>query len=412
MWTANSRWSALWVALVASIISASAASAQTYTVLYEFPGGTGGGDPEAGVILVPPGGTGGGGLVGGCGPHPCIYGTALVGECGSHPCALVYGLGARHTPTQLASVAGAANGGQVTSGVILDAAGNFDGTTPHGGKFNQGQIYQVDSTGPPRVLYSFTGLADGGHPYSGVVSDPEGNLYGVTASGGDNLCPFGCGVIYKVDMSGHETVLYRFLGGSEGFAPNAVIRDAAGNFYGTAAGGTSNAVCPLGTCGIIFRLDSSGNYTVLHTFAGGTGDGANPFSGVIRDPAGNLYGTTEYGGALGQGVVYELELPSRNLKLLHSFSGGADGNLPLAGLARDSQGNLYGTSSGGGSGTPGYGIVYKLDTSGNLTSLHDFSGVDGAYPFAGVTLDSTGNLYGTTPLGGAHGNGVVFEIQP
>jgi uncharacterized repeat protein (TIGR03803 family) len=169
--------------------------------------------------------------------------------------------------------------------------------------------YKLDAARHETVLYSFTGGADGGEPNAGVVRDSAGNLYGTTLLGGNTVaCPSsfilhgGCGVVYKLDTTGQETVLYSFTGGADGGYPYAgVIRDSAGNLYGT----TSNYF-GAGGYGVVYKLDTAGNYTVLYTFTGGN-DGGNPFAGVIRDSAGNLYGTTRYGGKEGGGVVFRVK---------------------------------------------------------------------------------------------------------
>jgi uncharacterized repeat protein (TIGR03803 family) len=141
---------------------------------------------------------------------------------------------------------------------------------------------------------------------AGVIGDGAGNLYGTTSAGGT----LGAGVVYKLDAAGHETVLYSFTNGADGGVPTAgVIRDSAGNLYGTAAGGgiTTGVCAPYLGCGVVFRLDAAGHYTVLHSFTGGA-DGGGPYkAGVIRDFAGNLYGTTGFGGTANGGVVYKIK---------------------------------------------------------------------------------------------------------
>ena len=162
---------------------------------------------------------------------------------------------------------------------------------------------------------------------------------------------------------------------------------------------------------VIAATPALANEIVLHNFAPISPHGANPSSGVIRDSAGNLYGTTSYGGSSNAGVVYKVE-PTGHLAVLYSFTGGADGGNPNAGVIADSAGNLYGTTVGGGSSAcfNGCGVVYTVDTTGHETVLHSFSGADGGNPQAGVIRDSAGNLYGTTKSGGTSTYGVVFEI--
>lgn len=253
------------------------------------------------------------------------------------------------------------------------------------------------------VLYSFTGGADGGHPEAGLILDAAGNLYGTTAGGG----AANAGVVFKLDTAGREMVLYSFTGGADGNGPNSgVIRDAAGNLYGTTSIGGNLSTCHLAGCGVVFKLDTTGKETVLYSFTGGA-DGAGPEAGVMHDSAGNLYGTTYDGGASGFGVVYKVDTASQET-VLHNFTGGPDGRNPLAGVILDPAGNLYGTTGGGGANT---GSVYKVDAAGQETVLHHFTGHgDGNSPSGGVVRDPAGHLYGATYYGGASGFGVVFEL--
>lgn len=269
------------------------------------------------------------------------------------------------------------------------------------------------------VLYNFSGGADGGSPHGGLVADSAGNVYGTATEGGISAsCQgFGCGVVYELDTSANETVIHSFTGKSDGAYPYAtLVRDTAGNFYGTTAyGGSAAAACAsnqLPGCGVVFRVDPAGQqFLVLHSF--GMSDGNNP-SSLIRDGAGNLYGTTSSGGAFEQGVVFKLSA-SGKYSILHSFTGGSDGANPLASLIEDTVGNLYGTTFGGGNQGCGCGVVFKLDTAGNETVLHSFAGSaqgDGANPVAPLFQDSSGNLFGTTEYGGtSSGNGTVFEVD-
>lgn len=290
------------------------------------------------------------------------------------------------------------------AGVVRDPAGNLYGTAFDGGIANRGVVYKVDASGRQTVLHTFTGGADGGDPYAGVIRDSAGNLYGTGIVGG----PFNLGVIFKIDGAGQETVLYSFAGGASGASPyGGVILDPAGNLYGTTGG-------LLGTnCGVVYKLDTAGHQTVLHSFTGGS-DGCQPAGGVIRDSASNLYGATADGGTAGAGAVYKVDAAGHET-VLYSFTGGADGKRPGAGVIRDSEGNLYGTTAAGG--TAGAGVVFKLDASGQETVLHDFKGPDGASP-GGVILGSAGNLYGTTSGGGKYagacaltGCGVVYKLD-
>jgi uncharacterized repeat protein (TIGR03803 family) len=282
------------------------------------------------------------------------------------------------------------------------------------------------------VLYSFGSTpTDGYYPGGGLVVDSSGNLFGTTAEGSDTLCDlaevYGCGVVYELVKSSNgymEKVLYSFGSSSptsDGASPQAgLIMDAAGNLYGTTTyGGSSNCLVDIGVdgCGTVFELvKSSTGYTenVLYAFTGF--DGAYPLAGLLMDSSGNLYGTAQGGGAYGYGVVFELVNSSGTYveKVLCSFGGTAtDGTSPAAGLLMDSSGNLYGTAQGGGA--YGYGVVFELvNSSGTYVEkvLYSFGGTatDGAYPVAGLLMDASGNLYGTTSQGGAYGKGTVFEL--
>jgi uncharacterized repeat protein (TIGR03803 family) len=268
-----------------------------------------------------------------------------------------------------------------------------------------------------KVLYTFTGGTDGGFPRARVIRDKKGNLYGTATWGGNLTCNSGngCGVVYKLTKTGIETVLYSFAGGKDGATPSAaLIRDAKGNFYSTTAAG-GNSGCLNQGCGTIFKVDTKGKETVLYTFTGRT-DGGSPSSALIMDKAGNFYGTASIGGNLncgqyGCGVVYKL---SKNGKesVLYSFNG-TDGSAPrVDSLAVDTKGNFYGTTQLGGDPTCMCGVVFKLTTTGKETVLHTFTGgaTDGSYPLSGVNPDTKGNLYGTAFGGGANGKGIAFTI--
>ena len=259
------------------------------------------------------------------------------------------------------------------------------------------------------VAHNFSGVSDGANPLNGLLIDGSGNLYGTANNGGASSA----GVVFKIDKSGVETILYNFSGGTDGANPEGVlIADKAGNLFGTtSAGGASGA-------GTVFRVTAAGKETVLYSFSGAA-DGAVPEAGLVRDAAGNLYGTTTAGGANGNGVVFELRAPKRKSaawteQVLYSFGTGADGATPVAGLSFDSAGNLYGTNSAGGD--YGYGTVFQLVPSASGWTeniLHSFQNADdGAVPYAGLISDKTGNFYGAATEGGTAGGGTIFELTP
>jgi len=266
----------------------------------------------------------------------------------------------------------------------MDTAGNLYGTTPFGGASGQagsGTVFKLDTSSNLTVLHNFTG-SDGANPQAGLVMDKAGNLYGTTVFGGQPGGG-GSGTVFKLDTSLNLTVLHSFTPGSDGQEPYAgLIMDAAGNLYGTtrAGGSSTSSNCQgtaLGGCGTVFKLDTSGNETVLYSFKGGD-DGAVPYAGLVMDALGNLYGTTNQGGSgpctganavlIGCGTVFKLDT-SGNETVLHSFTGGSGGAFPRndGRLVMDAAGNLYGTTAQGGSGPcgnlgglGGCGTVFKL----------------------------------------------------
>lgn len=308
---------------------------------------------------------------------------------------------------------GGTDGAGPSSGLIWDAAGNLYGTTAGGGltagcEFGSvgcGVLFRLDSKDNETALYSFTGYpTDGELPAGGLVRDKQGNFYGTTYYGG----AYDVGTVFRVDRNGKETVLYSFTGGEDGANPSSgVVLDNAGNLYGTTPyGGDFSCTLegPYG-CGVVFRIDTTGQETALYTFTGGA-DGGFPTAGLIWDQRGNLYGTTEVGGLPSSGVVFKLDLAGKET-VLYSFTGRGDGGYPSAGLVLDEAGNLYGTTQYGGdlSCAPlqdfGCGNVFKLQPNGKEISLYNFTGgADGFSPAAAVVLDSQGNIYGTTPSGG------------
>jgi uncharacterized repeat protein (TIGR03803 family) len=246
------------------------------------------------------------------------------------------------------------------------------------------------------VLYTFTGGVDGREPYAGLVRDKAGNLYGTTYAGG----AFGMGTVFKVAQSGKETVLHNFSGAPDGANPLAgLVRDASGNLYGaTLVGGTEGN-------GAVFKVDKTGKETMLCSFKEG-----NPAGSLVLDPAGNLYGTTNVGGLYGFGSVFKVNKTGKETRLYSFVGGHFDGEYPIAGLIRDREGNLYGTTYGGGN--YGYGTVFVLAKHGGQTVLHSFAynHGDGEFPYAGLVRDARGNLYGTTTGGGFFG-GTVFRVS-
>ena len=336
-----------------------------------------------------------------------------------------------------------ANGAYPQANLIQDSNGNLYGTASYGGVTNYyGDVFLLAPSGKETVLHSFAG-SDGAVPYFGsLIRDAGGNMYGTTSSGGDLMCQAsgskGCGAVFKLAPDGKETVLYSFVGGRGGYVPfRGLLLDAKGILYGTTSvGGTYDQG------GTVFSVDSiTGKHTVLYNF-NGPPDGQYPEAGLVQDAKGNLYGTTAFGGTVnsncgnqGCGTVFELKPGGKGgwtESILYSFTGGTDGYAPEQ-LIRDSAGNLYGTTNiGGGSSCyngVGCGTVFKLSPGQKggwietvLYKFTGFPGKDGAYPYGVLALDSAGNLYGTTAMGGGSaacspsgvtvGCGTVFKIDP
>jgi len=311
----------------------------------------------------------------------------------------------------LYSFTGGNDGYSPDSALVMDVEGNLYGTAAMGGAYNQGTAFMLTPKGVLTVLYTFTGGTDGGTP-NGMIPGADGNFYGTTSWGGD----FGRGTVFKLTPTGEESVLYSFTGGADGGEPFATpIFDEQGNLYGTTPyGGLPGLNCHGETCGVVFELTPDGTETVLHSFS--DSDGGQPVASLARDKYGNLYGTTFYGGTTDYGIVFKLA-PDGTETVLHNFdslSGGDDGFYPTANVILDSKGNLYGTATQGGPG--GAGVVFRLTQSGKFKVLYSFIDYkDGDYPAAGLLRDAEGNLYGTT-LGDQGGccqgvqNGSVFEI--
>ena len=409
----------------------------TLSVLYTFTGGPDGAIPGAGDGSAPLALDKEGDLYGTTG----YGGSVTSPWCKVNPnCGVVFKVNRAGKESVLHAFTGPPDGNEPFDGVIRDEEGNLYGTTFIGGDAAQaaGTVFKLDGAGKETVLHNFANSPDGAGAWGGVIRDGEGNLYGTTWAGGD--APSEWGTVFKLDPAGKETILYNFTGGADGAGPSAsLIRDCEGNLYGTTVsggdGGAPGYNCTRNGvgCGVVFKLDPNGKETVLHSFTGGA-DGATPF-GLTRVPDGTLYGVAAYGGGSfgpstaggsnGNGVVFKLE-PQGKFSVLHTFTGGADGALPFGTPLRIGA-DIYGTAYAGGNQTSalcgdyGCGVIYKLDANGNETVLYTFSGyADGDDPSQGLVTDGKGNLYGTTEYGGdiasptpacyGYGCGVVFKL--
>jgi uncharacterized repeat protein (TIGR03803 family) len=380
---------------------ASPAHAQTLTVLYAFTGSPDGNSPFGGVVRDAAGN---------------FYGTTELG--GAYGRGTVFKVNSSGTETVLHSFGRGTDGAYPFAGVVRDAAGNLYGTTEFGGAYGLGTVFKVSSEGKEKVIATFsdggyTGV-NGCYPTGGLLLDKAGYLYGTTSgcgSGYDIL-----GEVFEMDRQGnHFQLLHSFHGPPhDGASPNytSLQIDKNGNLYGvTDQGGAVGA-------GVVYELSASGSYTVLHSFAGGKTDGCYPYGTPALDGKGTVYGTTEQCGSHGQGIVWKLSSNGTET-VLHDFDyfghgRSGDGAYPLAGVIRDEKGNLYGTTCAGGSARSS-GSLYMLTPTGVETVLHDFIVEEGGWcPKAGVIRDSNGNLYGTTPeidhVDSAYGT--VWEYTP
>ena len=389
--------------MLAACTLGSSANAQTFKVIYTFPD-TRGNYPQGTLLL----------------HQGILYGTTLEGGRAGDGSVFELAINSEHSRA-LYSFESSPDGATPVSGLVRDSAGNLYGTTAAGGSSNVGTVFTLTAGGVETVLHNFVGIPDGYQPIGGLVRDASGNLYGTTQYGGVT-CPnggIGCGMVFKIDPSGNFTALHDFTG-TDGFSPQGTLLLQGQNLYGTTAGGGLNGT------GSVFAVNATtGTTKLIYSFpqpGGLTGSsGFSPVAGLISDGAGgNVYGTTTQGGAgpfgnyNGYGVVFSVRLLTGEETVLHTFNGN-DGVQPYAALVRDKAGSLYGTTEFGGAafvagGNPGYGTIFKLDVAGNFTTLYSFAGkADGAQPYAGLTLDSMGNIYGAAQLGGL-GGGTVFEI--
>jgi uncharacterized repeat protein (TIGR03803 family) len=335
-----------------------------------------------------------------------ICGTASGG--GTHANGTVYELNFKsRLLTVLHSFIGAPDGADPIGGLVQDSIGNFYGVAYRGGANNFGTVFEQSLTGEFTLLHSFAGRpSEGIGPAGSLVLDPSGDLFGTTYNGGDTK---GWGTVFEYSATVFTTLRTFDPGGA---LPRAGLHLQEGKLYGTTSGGYGTWYGMYG--GTVFEVGVS---KPLYTFTGGT-EGAQPMGGLIGDSQGNLYGTTAAGGqgsfGLGNGVVFKVNSASGEETVLHTFTG-PDGSTPAAGLAWDSQGNLYGTATLGGA--YGHGTVFKLDSSGNFTTVHSFTGgSDGAKPYAGLAVDAKGNILGAASAGGSAtapgGYGTLFVISP
>jgi uncharacterized repeat protein (TIGR03803 family) len=282
--------------------------------------------------------------------------------------------------------------------------GMFYGTAVAGGAIGAGSVFRMDSAGNMVVLHSFA-AEDGYNPFAGLIQGPDGTFYGATARGG-GVSPWNPGTVFRMDAAGKVTTLHSFVtnGGNAPFAP--LVRTPDGSFYGTTSiGGASNS-------GIVFRLDAAGVFTPLHSFVARIPPGLflAATSSLMLAADGDLYGTTRFGIGNG-GTIFRMDT-SGNVTTLHAFTGD-DGASPNGPLIQATDASFYGaTEAGGPEGFGGAGTAFRMDPSGDVTTLHFFSTTDGGgfHPFAGLLRAADGFFYGTALRGGSSSRGVVFRM--
>jgi uncharacterized repeat protein (TIGR03803 family) len=316
---------------------------------------------------------------------------------------------------------GGSDGAESWAAPIMDAAGNFYGTTAFGGNGagcpvashgGCGTVYKIASDGTESVLHAFRGNDDGRYPVGGLTLDEDGNLYGTTQLGGSSDCQLmGCGTVFKIAPNGDETILHAFRDDDVDAAGpvTGLVRDSSGNLYGAGLGGGP------AHAGAIFKIATDNTYSIVHTFTGTAKQQGNPNSLMI-DRFDNIYGTSgyraEYEYCVHCGTIFKLSRTGV-FSTVHVFP--KDTPMPDGALVKDSAGNLYGTTYAGGPTVCGCGTIFKLANDGSLTTLYSFQGgTDGRWPLGGMAMDRSGNLYGATAAGGTacgSGCGTLFKLD-
>lgn len=383
----------------------------TFTTLANF-NGANGAHPHASLIQATDG---------------SFYGTTYAGGTSSNcanGCGTIFKISPAGTLTTVYNFclqSGCADGASPFGGLLQAPDGNFYGTTVYGGAHNKGTVFKMTPGGTLNVLHSFAGYpTDGANPYAGLLLGNGGNFYGTTKLGG----AYKFGTVFSITPTGTVTILNNF-DNSEGAYPYAtfITEPNGGYYYGaTPFGGPSNSGCQNGSCGILFKITSAGKMIFPHNFKGGS-DGAAPYAPLSQGSNGKFYGVTYQGGtssncSYGCGTVFNYTNAGEILTTLHSFVGyPTDGALPSGAMVQATDGNFYGTTIGGGAycATVGCGSIFKMTPTGTLTMLHSFTGGGGSAPAAGLLQGTDGNFYGTTNNGGtgscSNGCGTIFKMS-
>jgi uncharacterized repeat protein (TIGR03803 family) len=396
--------------------TAIALPAQTFTTLYSFDGSPGI-YPYGGLVQTTNGD---------------LYGTTSGGSTNTGGTVFkITPAGTLTTLYNFCSQGMPCTDGDFPYGTLVQAInGDLYGTTLTGGaNCDTGTVFKMTPSGKLTTLYSFcaqSGCTDGTNPYTGLVQATNGDFYGTTSGGGNDCGSASCGTVFKITPSGTLTTLYSFCaqsGCTDGANPyGGLVQATNGDLYGTTNAG-GNGACSVAGCGTIFKITPSGTLTTLHSFDGT--DGQWPYAGLVQATNGDFYGTTSpsYGGATGYGTIFKMT-PTGTLTTLHRFCsqvGCADGYFTYAALVQATDGDLYGTTDDGGAGvnTPyciGCGTIFKITPTGTLTTLYNFcsqSGCPGGYyPYSALVQATNGDFYGTTYEDGGHGLQPVRRSRP
>jgi uncharacterized repeat protein (TIGR03803 family) len=398
-WTGGLRAALMLLLLV--VATAATSSAQTFKTLYNFCSVTNtagyctdGQNPETTLVQ---------------GANGNLYGTTFYGGPGNYGTVFqVTTSGKLTTIYNFCSLASCADGTQPQGGLLLASNGSFYGVANQGGAYGYGTVFKITATGKLTTLHSFN-QTDGAYPQAGLIQATNGNFYGTTYVGGANN-----GTAFEITPSGTLTTLHVFNGGDGSGLTSGLIQAADGNFYGTAYGGGPSGGCsPYSGGGTFFQMPPSGTVTPLALFC--QPNGFYPNSALVQVASGNFYGTTAGGGGginVGSGTVYEMTTTGSSTSL-YTFclqTGCPDGSDPQA-LILGTDGNFYGTTHSGGANS-GLGTVFEITPTGQLSTLHTFTGTDGINPIGALLLDTNGTFYGTTWAGGTHGAGTIFSLTP
>jgi uncharacterized repeat protein (TIGR03803 family) len=372
--------------------TAIASSAQTFTTLLSFDNSTGA-RPDRALVQ---------------GPDGNFYGETSFGP-GNYEMGTVFSLSPSGTLTTLHTFFPHGINGDSPSGLVLANSGVFYGTSYYGGADGAGTIFRISSAGQLGLLHTFD-TTDGAYPSGPLIQATDGDFYGTTVNGGINSS----GTFFKMTPGGALTTLYKFCSltkcadGDLPFGP--LIQATDGNFYGTTEGGGG----PSGD-GVVFKITPTGTLTTIYDFCSETNcaDGQST-NGLIQAADGNFYGVNSLGGAHGVGTVFKLT-PSGALTTLYTFcslTSCADGSEPVGTLVQATDGDFYGTTEGGGTSTScRCGTIFKITSSGSLTTLHSFDGSDGEFPSTSLLQATDGNFYGGTSQGGANNDGSIFSLS-